>query len=166
MDEARLVYCVIINRIFPVRSLATITWDRAFYLYVVLTWTLIDFGSFVFLIMKDLRIADLGMFLPFKVQVTWIVEHVDVSLDDQPTTQPEGPFTSRFFNASGSYLHGAATIARAPRAQRSTMRGRSSDGASSSRSTHLLRVVIAMTFPTRPAYINSRRGGGVPVRGI
>jgi hypothetical protein len=66
IDKARLIYRIIISRIFPVRSLATITWDRAFRLYVMLTWTPIDFGSFVFLIMKDLRVADLGTFLPYE----------------------------------------------------------------------------------------------------
>lgn len=53
------------------------------------------------------------------------------------TIAPEGPFTSRFFDASGLHLHGAAVAPQVPWARLPLAKGGSLDGASSSRSRDL-----------------------------
>lgn len=71
---------VMINRIFPVQSLAIITYDRALCLYALLTHSSIDIGSFVLSTMIGVQLVGSNTSLPYGALVTRIAEHAGVPL--------------------------------------------------------------------------------------
>lgn len=132
-DDDRMTYAVMINRFFPIQSLATVTYDRVLCLYALLTHSSIDYGSFMLSMMMGVRLARLVTSLPYEALVTRIAEHAGESLAEEEQVRPLGAFNSRYLVASRSHLREAELELRVPRAPWvAPRRCATADGASSS----------------------------------
>jgi hypothetical protein len=73
------IYYVMISQVFLVVSFTFITIERACCLYALLTEILVDFGSFIIVTMKGVRMANLGTTFPYGALITQIAKHTRVS---------------------------------------------------------------------------------------